>query len=439
MGGRDAASQVNGKGGNSRMHNCLPTMPALSSPDASQEATAGLRQGLAPQAFDYIAMIEQFCLREDLSTYDPYDVWKTHTGFAAKRAFIRSRFLGTVPAAVVAAFDTFVNNRVRAGYIRQEYPIVRALAAMCLLNLYESCPKQLYRDKAREHLAWLMNHQSPGHAGAGWGLRFRYTCMATVIYEPTEAFSTVTPYALEAFVRFSHLFDADEFAEIIRSVHAFLEKDLKVMHETDRHLATSYGTSRDRIAFNSVAYTMYAYSMILPWLNPPEREAAIGRIRRLYAYLCDGQRPDGSWFYSPNGRSFIDCFHSCFVLKNVLKTGRSTPLPGSAEVIGRGYEYLLTAFRDGRTGLFKRFSVRNKPGVVKYDLYDNAEMLNLATLVRDRELADALMRQIPRHFVREGQGVYSKIDCLNKLRDLNTLRWAVMPYLYAVSEYLLHA
>lgn len=384
-------------------------------------------------------LIEHFCIREDLSTYDPYDVWKTRAGFAAKRAFVRSRLVGTAPAVMATAFDTFLNNRLRVGYVRQEYPIVRALAALCLLNLHEVHPSQLHMDKAREHLIWLTRHRAPGHVGAGWGLGFRYTCMATVVYEPTEAFSTVTPYALEAFVRFSRQFATDEFADVIRSVHVFLQSDLKVMHETERHLATSYGTSRDRIAFNSVAYTMYSYSLLLPWLNPSEREAAILRIHKLYAYLRDGQRPDGSWFYSPSGRSFIDCFHSCFVLKNILKTDRSVPLPGSGEVVSKGREYLLAAFRDPRTGLFKRFSVANKPGVVKYDLYDNAEMLTLSVLLNDRRLAETLCRQIRHHFLREGKGIYSKIDCFNRLRDLNTLRWAVMPYLYGGSEYLLHA
>jgi len=383
-------------------------------------------------------MIERFCLRQDLSTYDPYDVWKTRAGFAAKRAFTRSRLVGTGPAAMVTAFDTFLNNRRRVGYVRQEYPIVRALAALCLLNLHAMHPRPLYEDRARDHLLWLADHRSPGHAGAGWGLGFRYTCMPAVVYEPAEAFSTVTPYALEAFVRFSHRFGTDDFADIIRSVHVFLQNDLKVMHETDRHLATSYGTSRDRIAFNAVAYTMYSYSLVLPWLEPLEREAALTRIGKLYAYLRDDQRCDGSWFYSPDGGSFIDCFHSCFVLKNIVKTDRTVRLAGSEEVVGRGYEYLTAAFRDRHTGLFKRFSLANKPGVVKYDLYDNAEMLNLAVLLGHRELAQTLAPQIARCFIRE-EGVFSKIDLVNRPRDLNTLRWAVMPYLYAVSECLLHA
>jgi len=382
--------------------------------------------------------IERFCLREDLSTYDPYDVWKTRAGFAAKRVFTRSRLVGMGPAAMVMAFDTFLNNRRRVGYLRQEYPIVRALAVLCLLNLHAMHPRPLYKDRARAHLRWLADHRSPGHVGAGWGLGFRYTCMPAVVYEPTEAFSTVTPYALEAFVRFSDRFATHDFADVIRSVHVFLQNDLQVMHETDRHLATSYGTFRDRIAFNAVAYTMYSYSLVLPWLEPVQKEAARARIRKLYSYLRDGQRRDGSWFYSPSGRSFIDCFHSCFVLKNIVKTDRTVPLEGSEDVVRRGYEYLITAFRDRRTGLFRRFSIANRPGVVKYDLYDNAEMLNLAVLLAHRELAETLAARIAKRFVR-AEGIYSKIDLFNKPRDLNTLRWAVMPYLYAVSEYLLHA
>ncbi|MEN6336894.1 MAG: hypothetical protein ABFE01_21775, partial [Phycisphaerales bacterium] len=175
-------------------YNRLLRMPVRPSPDVGRDAQTGAPSGPGSRTRDCMAMIEQFCLRDDLSTYDPYDVWKTRVGFAAKRAYTRSRLLGTAPAAAVAAYDTFLNNRVRAGYVRQEYPVVRALAAMCLLNLHQMCPQGHYRDKAREHLAWLTNHQSPGHSGAGWGLGFRYTCEATVVYEPTEAFSTVTPY-----------------------------------------------------------------------------------------------------------------------------------------------------------------------------------------------------------------------------------------------------
>ena len=33
---------------------------------------------------DRLQLVERFCAREDLTTYDPYDIWKTPAGFAAK-------------------------------------------------------------------------------------------------------------------------------------------------------------------------------------------------------------------------------------------------------------------------------------------------------------------------------------------------------------------
>ena len=83
---------------------------------------------------------------DDLSTYDPYDVWKTSWGFQVKQLYNRHPWVGLAPAAAVTVFDTFVNNGMRMGYHRQEYPIVRSTAALCLLNLYEEGrPEQLAR------------------------------------------------------------------------------------------------------------------------------------------------------------------------------------------------------------------------------------------------------------------------------------------------------
>lgn len=382
--------------------------------------------------------IEAHCARADLSTYDPYDIWKTGIGFQVKNLYNRHPTVGLLPAAVLTVFDTWINNRWRLFYSRQEYPIVRAQAALTLLNLYRITDDRGHLDWAHRHLQWLQAHRCLGCQGAGWGLGFDYPVGKHLIYNANAAFSTVTPYVLEAFCRYATVGSADEYADTIQAVHTFLEKDLKVMWETARHMATSYAACRDRIAFNSVAYTMYSYALLLDHLAAAARDRAVGKIEKLYAYLRDHQRDDGSWYYCPEGHSFIDCFHSCFVLKNLMKTNALVPLEGCAGVVARGYGYVRRAFWDCRAGLFRRFSVSNKPGVVKFDLYDNAELLHLAVLRGDRAFARQLARDVARHFVRPGRGVYSKIDCLNLPRDLNTLRWAVMPYLYALSELLVH-
>src|SRR4051812_44430959 len=81
-------------------------------------------------------LIDRFCSRTDSSTYDPYDIWKTAFGFQVKQFYNHHSLAGLPAAAALTLLDTFVNNRVRVGYRPQEYPIVRATAALCLLNRY---------------------------------------------------------------------------------------------------------------------------------------------------------------------------------------------------------------------------------------------------------------------------------------------------------------
>jgi hypothetical protein len=144
------------------------------------------------------------------------------------------------------------------------------------------------------------------------------------------------------------------------------------------------------------------------------------------------QGGDGSWVYSPDGNSFIDCYHSCIVLKNLIKTDRRYPLAERRKCIDLGYDYLKRNFHMESKGLFKRFSVSNKPSLVRFDLYDNAEMLNLAVLMGDRDLVESLADAIEKAFEFRGH-IYSQIDCFGRRHNVDTLRWAVMPYLYALS------
>jgi hypothetical protein len=198
-------------------------------------------------------------------------------------------------------------------------------------------------------------------------------------------------------------------------------------------MATSYGPFVDRIVINAVSYTMYSLALALPCLSRQEVPRIEEKIVKLYRYIQKTQRLDGSWMYSPQGRSFIDCFHSCIVLKNVFKTNQMHPLPGSEDLIAAGYAYVKSAFFDEKQFLFTRFSLANKPGIVRFDLYDNAEVLNLAGLLGDGDLAIRLLDSIRGHFCR-GTDIYSRIDLTGTRRNRNTLRWAVMPFLHAASQ-----
>jgi len=403
-------------------------------PEARLSAS-GLSPELGESTASYLeVLIERFCARDDLSTYDPYDIWKTKLGFGVKKLFNRRRGLGLFPAAVLALFDDLLNYKFRCVfYIRNEYPIVRAMAALCLLNLYRTNPDPRLLEGAERHLQWLVTNSCKGYSGCCWGLGFPHAVSRDLVYDRDTPFSVITPYALEAFVSFSQIAGATRFRSVIESIFRFFDNDIQVMEEDEKVMATSYGPFRDRTVVNAVSYTMYSYSLVLPYAPRHQVDRIEEKVRKLYAYIRREQRADGSWFYSSHGGSFIDCFHSCIVLKNVIKTDRIVKLQDSAALVAAGYEYLRKAFLDEQHFLFKRFSIANKPGLVRFDLYDNAEILNLALLLGDFRLAQSLLASIIQRFCR-GIDVYSQIDFIGARRNKNTLRWAVMPFLYAVSQ-----
>ena len=368
-----------------------------------------------------------------MSTDDPYDVWKTAVGFRVKQLYNRHSWAGLAPAATLTLFDTFVNNRLRMGYRRQEHPIVRATAALCLLNRYEKEGGQHLIASAGRHLDWLVENSCGGYSNLCWGLGFPYGAGPTVVYDANTPLSTMTPYGLEALVRYSVVTGEARFLFAIESIYRFFDEDIQVMAEDHESMATSYGPFMDRIVINAVSYTMYSLALAAPYVSKQLRPRIEEKIGKLYRYVQKAQRPDGSWLYSPQGRSFIDCFHSCIVLKNVFKTNQLRRLPDSEDLIAAGYGYVKSAFFDEKRCLFRRFSLTNKPGIVRFDLYDSAEVLNLAVLLGDGDLAVRLLDSIRAHFCR-GMDVYSQIDLTGTLRNRNTLRWAVMPFLHAASQ-----
>lgn len=385
-----------------------------------------------------LQLIDHFCKRNDLASYDPYDIWKSSLGLKVKELFYRKRICGILPAALLTLFDHFINNSLRIGYTKQEYPMVRSLAALTLLALYERerNPEQL--KKAKEHIDVVIKISSKGYSGFCCGMNAPWASK-NGRYPDGMPYSTNTPYALEALITYSKLAETHEYDSVIASVFNFIERDLLVVHEDELSLALSYApVNEPRIVVNANSYSMLMYAMLLEYL-PDQRDHIVNKIERLYRFIAAAQADDGGWDYYADSApgNFIDCFHSCFILKNIAKTVRMHPLAGAYDVIEKGYKFLTGNLYDHETGLYKRFARTDKPGLVRYDLYDNAEMLGVAMLLDDMNTADSLAKSIEHYFI-SGTDIFSVIDRFGFRRNANMLRWAVMPYLYALAEYSAH-
>ena len=206
---------------------------------------------------------------------------------------------------------------------------------------------------------------------------------------------------------------------------------MKVIKENDEFLAISYGTTHDRVITNAVSYTLFAYTIFSKYIHNTKIEK---KIIKLYNFIKINQLKNGAWFYMPNKKnSFIDCFHTCFILKNLIKSNHLNKINGADVTIKKGLNYLLENFHDNKFGLYKRFSISNKPSIVKFDLYDNAETLNLFQLLDKNDDFKRLNKSIVKNFFFKDD-IYSIVDVFNNKKFRGTLRWAIIPYLRAISK-----
>src|SRR4051812_7543846 len=230
----------------------LDTIGAHSQPSSSVHLSASESSYLA-------ALIHRFCYADDLSTYDPYDLWKTPLGFHVKNFYnCRPRF-GLLPAGVLTIFDNMLNNDFRWSYRRMEYPVVRAFAALCLVNLYGKTQSEELLEYAKHHLQWLLANACRGYNGLGWGLGYRNAISKGLIYDSNTPLATMTPYALEAFVAFNKATNSGAFIDVIDRIFRFFDQDIQAMEEDEEVLATSYAPYRDRTVINASSYAMYSY------------------------------------------------------------------------------------------------------------------------------------------------------------------------------------
>ncbi len=378
-----------------------------------------------------INLIDRFLLKDDLSTYDPYDIWKTYLGISVKKFYYKNKLIGLMPAGLLNLFDFYINNTLRIFYKKQEYPIVRAQAALALLNLYKKEANEKYLEYAKKHIDWLLENDSKGYSGHCWGTGFSIVISDILIYDKNTPFATNTPYILEALHEYYQLTKDEKTLVIIRSIYEFYENDIHVIDENKKILITSYGPFKDRVVTNAVSYTMFSYSIFYLYLD--NKEYIQDKIIRMFSFIQSVQNENGSWLYAPyDNNSFIDCFHSCFILKNIYKSSLNVRLD-SKQTIEKGYRFISESFIDDKTGLCKRFSKSNKPSIVKFDLYDNAEFLYLAKLLEDIPRIQKTEEAIKHRFIKD-YNVFSVIDIFGLQKNRNTLRWAVMPYLLALSE-----
>jgi len=144
--------------------------------------------------------------------------------------------------------------------------------------------------------------------------------------------------------------------------------------------AASYSPIDHRKVINANAYRAFILTAAGQRFKRPEWcEAATRNIR----FVLGSQLVDGSWPYATDGRDeFIDNIHTCFVLKNLIKAWRLNAKPDAIDAIRKGYTFYQRHLLDGG-GMPIPFARKPRLTLYRRELYDFAEGINLALLMRD--------------------------------------------------------
>ncbi len=363
---------------------------------------------------------------------DPYDFWATKLGIEIRRKYYQGNVLGKTGAVLIGVMDWLLPETSRrlfnVGSLK--YPIV--IGQIILQLDLENRLSETTAEEALQQISSISTYDA-GINGKAWGLGFAWMSK-NGLYPSTLPFITHTPYIMEALIVLSKKSAIQQQAlKIFEQTWPFLE-GLKVMFRQNDTLALSYAPVEEpRIVINANAYAAYSYALHAVYGRKEIRKKAIRKAEHIIRFISRHLRDDGSWYYyaDNDGGNFIDCFHSCFVIKNLLKTQKL--LPELEDVVvpltEKGWRFIRRSFYDQSAGLCRRFIERDIKDPFKWDLYDQAEYLGLLIDFNLRSEAKKFAERTEERF-KKGNSWYCRIDIMGRRWGRNFLRWGIVPFQY---------
>jgi hypothetical protein len=310
-------------------------------------------------------------------SYDHQSFFAGPIGGAAKALYYRNKLVGTAAVAPMIFCEAFVPSARQLFFKPLRFPIADAHYAMGFAFLSEKAGDRHYL-RARTFLDALEQSRCPGFAEYCWGYPFDWVTGTGIVKAGTPLI-TSTPYAYEAF---RQIHEIDRWRLVCGSIVRHVTTDIRDFPAAPSGMTCGYAPDDESGGvINASAYRACMLTFAAADFSD-ERYWQIARQN--LRFVLDAQQPDGSWYYSADGHhSFVDHFHTCFVMKALAKIEAVRPDAGCADALARGVEYYLRNLLDG-DGLPKPFSKAPRLTVYKRELYDYAECINLCVLLKDR-------------------------------------------------------
>ncbi len=315
-------------------------------------------------------------------SYDFQSFYASSLGRAAKALYYRKPALGTLVVSPIIFCEAFLPSARKFFWKRQRFPIADAHYAMGFAMLAHIAGEEQYFRRATHFLHVLERSRCPVYEHYCWGYPYHWETMRGTIREGTPLITTV-PYVYEAFKEAYQMGGDARWLRVMQSVaqHAF--EDYKDF-ETSASASTCSYTPDPKDSVRVINANAYRAFLLISAARDFSEEKYRKVGERNLNFVIESQQPDGSWYYANDGkRHFTDHFHTCFVLKALAKIEAIAPNPACTNAIERGVGYYVSHLFDERR-IPKPFSRAPRFTVYRRELYDYAECLNLAALLRGR-------------------------------------------------------
>ena len=355
----------------------LPTATTASVSEASRSGALPLER-VRESVLRFASWLDRY----GETSYDFQTFYASDLTRKIKALYYKSPLLGTMAVTPIIFCEAFVPSARALFWKRQRFPIADAHYAMGFALLSQVLDQEDYYRRAVHFLEVLKSTRCPGYANYCWGYPFNWEGIRGTIKEGTPLITTV-PYVYEAFRNVWQIDKKDEWLQIMRSTAMHGLEDYRDF-ETSANASTCSYTPDPKQSVGVVNANAYRAFLLMQ----AAEDFSDDRLRRVAErnlnFVLECQNPDGSWYYANDGkRLFIDHFHTCFVLKALVKIEQMTGHRGCTAAIERGVNYYTANLFD-QDGLPKPFSRRPRMTVYRRELYDYAECINLATLLGGR-------------------------------------------------------
>jgi hypothetical protein len=316
------------------------------------------------------------------TSYDHQSFFASRLGRSAKALYYKHPMLGIAAVAPMILCEAFLPSARALFYRKQRFPIADAHYAMGFAFLAETTGDERHYRRAVHFLDVLESTRCPGYEHYCWGYPFDWETRTGTMKRGTPLITTI-PYVYEAFREVFSIDANSRWQRIMESIAEHAAYDYHDRPTSDCASSCSYTPDPGDPCgvINASAYRAVVLTRAsLVFSNSDYRRIAERNMR----FVLESQNEDGSWYYSTDGqRDFIDHFHTCFVLKALSKIEALTGDADCTRAIERGVAYYVQNLFDAN-GTPRPFSRRPRLTVYRHELYDYAECINLAVLLRGR-------------------------------------------------------